>query len=60
MEEVSSILNISISSIKIIIRKHNGVADNYTKYEIQECRKIWTDTIKKNIQTALSRDSYVL
>lgn len=47
MEEVSSKLNISKSAIKIIIRKHNGVADNYTKYEIQECRKIWTDTIKE-------------
>lgn len=45
--EVSSKLNISKSAIKTIIRKYNGVGDNNTKYEIQECRKIWIDTIKK-------------
>lgn len=46
-KEVSHILNVSESAIKTITQKQNGLDNSDTKYQIQECRKIWIDTIEK-------------
>lgn len=47
VKEISHILKVSESAIKTIVQKQNGIDGNIRKYQIQECRKIWIDTIKK-------------
>lgn len=46
-KDVSRILNVSESAIKTIMQRQNARDGNDTKYQVQECRKIWIDTIKE-------------